>query len=307
MAVKKKTTVKKDTVKLYCRRCEKTQSDANYYEATSVLDKNGKMSICKKCIGEIYDEYFDSYEDMTTAIYKTCQSVDIRFSEQAIEGLKSHILKAVESGRNVNNIYGVYKSKVSSTCKTNGSENMDFSHSDKLSSDEDTAEEQVEKREISPELKRRWGSDFTEDEYEALEDFYNGLCSSNRVETTQDKDYVKKISIVSHEYDRALMSGDAGNAKKFHEMYTKLMADAKFRATDMSGEDKNGGMRTIAQISEEVESDDFVPPWEKYAHKLKVKQDVVDKTIQYMLNFVLKFKDRQTMSEPPKGTPKVGK
>lgn len=305
MAAKKKAVIKEDKSQLYCRRCQKTQTENNYYEATSPIDTNGKMSICKKCVGEIYDENFEHYQDLTTAIYKTCQATDIMFSEQALEGLKTHMMNALESGRSMNAPFGTYKSKLSSTGKINGLDRMDFANSDALTQDDQEINAEP-KREISTELRRKWGVDFDEEEYEMLEDFYNGLCSSNRVETTQDKDYVKKISIVSHEYDKALMSGDAGNAKKFHEMYTKLMADAKFRATDMSGEDKNGGMRSISQIAEEVESDDFIPPWEKYAHKLKVKQDIVDRTIQYMLSFVLKFKDRQPMSEPPVDTPKVG-
>jgi hypothetical protein len=89
------------------------------------------------------------------------------------------------------------------------------------------------------------------------------------------------------------------------DLYSKYMQDAKFRATDMTDADKQGGIRTFSQIYSEVERDDFIPPWEKFANMFGVKQDLVDKTIMHIENFTLRFNKAERMSSPPNDTPDV--
>jgi hypothetical protein len=83
------------------------------------------------------------------------------------------------------------------------------------------------------------------------------------------------------------------------------MADAKLRTSDTSDADKSGGIRRFSDIYLEVEKDDFIPPWEYYRKINGAKQDIVDKTIMFILNFMLKFNKSDKLTQIPNNTPKI--
>jgi hypothetical protein len=83
------------------------------------------------------------------------------------------------------------------------------------------------------------------------------------------------------------------------------MADSKFRAMDLTDATKTGGIRGFGQIYAEVEKDGFIPPWEDYAKIKGVDQDIIDKTIMYILNYTLKLNKIPQFIEPPEDTPKI--
>jgi hypothetical protein len=151
----------------------------------------------------------------------------------------------------------------------------------------------------------RWGNTWNEYELNKLELFYHDMMAKNRIETPQDDDYLKKLSMLSIKIDEAIISGESTKAKSLGDLYSKYMQDAKFRAQDMTDADKQGGIRTFSQIYAEVERDDFIPPWEKFANMFGVKQDLVDKTIMYYMNFIMKFNKAEKLVEPPSDVPKV--
>jgi hypothetical protein len=158
---------------------------------------------------------------------------------------------------------------------------------------------------ITNEMIMRWGNKYVEDEIYELEKFYNDMKTSNTIETAQDIAYLKKLSIISLNMDKALMAGNSGEAKQLGDLFSKYMADSKFRAMDKTDADKSGGIRRFCDIFAEVEKDDFIPPWEKYRKINGAKQDIVDKTIMFILNFMLKFNKSDKLVTPPSDTPKI--
>jgi hypothetical protein len=150
-----------------------------------------------------------------------------------------------------------------------------------------------------------WGQNWQPDEYIRLEKFYRSMIDINKPETPQDEDYIKKIARLSVQIDKAIESGDSKTAKSLGDLYSKYMADAKLRTSDTSDADKSGGIRRFCDIFTEVESDDFIPPWEYYRKVNGAKQDIVDKTIMFILNFMLKFNKTDKLSQPPINTPKI--
>jgi hypothetical protein len=151
----------------------------------------------------------------------------------------------------------------------------------------------------------RWGNTWDDHELIKLEEFYHNMKAKNTIDTPQDDDYLKKLSMLSIKIDEAIMDGESSKAKSLGDLYSKYMTDAKFRAQDMTSADKQGGLRTFSQIYAEVEKDDFIPPWEKFANKFGVAQDLVDKTIMHIENFTLRFNKAERMSSTPMDTPDV--
>lgn len=158
---------------------------------------------------------------------------------------------------------------------------------------------------ITTEMLIRWGKKYTREQYMKLEDFYTKMKESNKIETPQEESYLKKLSIISMKMDIELEEGNYAQAKSLGDLYSKYMADSQFRTMDKTDADKTGGLRNFCSIYAEVESDDFIPPWEYYRKLKGIKQDIVDKTIMHIENFTLKLNKIESMITPPKDTPKL--
>ena len=151
----------------------------------------------------------------------------------------------------------------------------------------------------------KWGNKYEQNDYYELEQFYNDMQRTNSIETTQDMIYLKKLAIISLKMDRELEEGNYDEAKKLGDLFSKYMADSKFRAMDKTDADKTGGVRTFSAIYSEVEKDGFIPPWEYYRKIKGISQDIVDKTIMHIENFTLKLNKSEKMISPPIDTPKL--
>jgi hypothetical protein len=150
----------------------------------------------------------------------------------------------------------------------------------------------------------KWGNHDEPQDYDILEDFYIKMKTANAIETPQEEVYLKKLAVMSLKMDKALENEEYGKFKQLGDLFSKFMADSKFRAMDKTDADLTGGVRNFSAIYAEVEKDDFIPPWDShYAKIYDAKQDIVDKTIMYILNFILKLNKIKTLSEPPEDTP----
>ena len=87
---------------------------------------------------------------------------------------------------------------------------------------------------------------------------------------------------------------------KAHSEYQKLLQSSGLRPIDKLGEQKPWDERSFSQIFEEIEKDGFIKP-----APIKENQDIVDKTIQYIMNYTLKLLNQQILTEPPIDTPKI--
>jgi len=161
------------------------------------------------------------------------------------------------------------------------------------------------KGKVDKDLIIQWGQWDSINDYLVLEDFCLRMKQHNRIETPQDEFYLKKLAVISLKMDKELEKGNYGAVKQLGDLFSKYMADSKFRASDLSDASKTGGLRTFSQIYMEVEKDGFIPPWEHYQKIKGLTQDIIDKTIMYILNYTLKLNKIPTLIEPPDDTPKL--
>ena len=87
---------------------------------------------------------------------------------------------------------------------------------------------------------------------------------------------------------------------KVHTEYQKLLQSSGLRPIDKIGGAEAAGIRSFGQIYEELEKDGFIKP-----ELIEESQDIVDRTIQYILNYTLKLLNKEVLTEPPLDTPKV--
>ncbi len=300
MAVKKEKE-KYKKIKCECKehKGEQMISELNFYKSKSPLFSDGRVHVCKKCLKNMID-----YNDMTT-IYRVFQILDIPFFYNRWE-------EAIKRGGDIfGNYVRMANSGLNEFKETRYADSI-FESTKSMRNNEDSSEDINDnitnifsKFKITGEMYLRWGTKYDKEEYFQLENFYNDMKSRNSIETPQDIDYLKKLSIISMKMNEELEAGHYGEAKKLGDLFSKYMADSGFRAVDKSESDKTGGIRNFCTIYAEVEKDDFIPPWEYYRKIKGIKQDIVDKTIMHNENFICRLNKVEKMTEPPVDTPKL--
>ena len=91
-----------------------------------------------------------------------------------------------------------------------------------------------------------------------------------------------------------------GGFSKIHTEYQKLLTSSGLRPIDKIGGAEASGIKSFSQIFEEVEKEGFIKP-----ASVNENQDIVDKTIQYILNYTKKLLNKQVLIDTPIDTPKV--
>lgn len=154
---------------------------------------------------------------------------------------------------------------------------------------------------VTPAMVERWGVSYTKKDIKYLDKFYNDIHNTHNITTPQHERALVMICKLQHKMDAFLDADNISEYSKHHKEYQKLMQTSGLRPIDKTGMDEETGMRSFSQIFEEVERDGFIKP-----KKTKASQDIVDRTIQYIMNYTLKLLNKNVLSEPPIDTPKEG-
>ena len=298
-----------------CSSCGAVYSKLNdnfYYSKNSIYEaNNNRTTVCRKCINEMYENYVYLFKDKAFAFYYICSKFGWYYNDEKFDLVKNkaHVVSDYISSNNT----GKHKGKTfeDNICEEfeklqNKREQEQILNIPEYSSISQVSNIQVDIK-MSPEILIKWGTNFESHEYANLENLYAEMITVNprMEETPQDKDYLKKICLTSVLLDRAYTEGDEKKIKSLSDAYSKLMSDSKLRAMDKTEADKSGGLRSFSQIYQEVESDNFIPPWEKYRKLKGINQDIVDKTIMHIENHTRNFTKTEKYSEPPIDTPKL--
>ena len=292
MAVAKKTKPKIEKKVCEDKDCKKTLPITQFYNTKSKLSTDGKLNICKTCVNKMID-----VNNLNT-VYQILQLMDVPF-------IHSYWETALEKGEE--SAFGNYVRMTNSLpqLKNKHWNNSRFKNEKESININNIIDESESDMEITKELIHKWGKYDSSDIYFKLEKFYWDMKDANKIETPQEENYLKKIAVISAKMDKELEDSNYDEVKRLGDLYSKFMADSKFRTMDKTDADKTGGIRNFSIIYAEVEKDDFIPPWEYYRKLKGVNQDIVDKTIMHIENFTLKLNKMESMTEPPSNTPKI--
>ena len=125
-------------------------------------------------------------------------------------------------------------------------------------------------------LRKKWGSNYSDEELDYLEDLYKGLLTTQNINGALQIDQAQKICKLSLEIDSKIRAGDK-DVEKFLSSYDKLVKTAEF---------------TPKNTKNAVDFDSFaeVAHWlEKRGHQNKfydgVTRDVVDETLKSIQSY----------------------
>lgn len=278
----------------YCIGCGKTHNRGEFYKSYNTQHKNGVYPFCKDYIkNEVY------LRDGSIDVEKfksLLMQMDAPFLIDEFEG-------ALDDKRET---IGTYFSRI------NMVQNRGLRWKDSSSSSDDKVE--VEKSEADEEFDRvylddfkptgemllRWGENYSNVEIGYLEKFYQDMHTTHTIVTPQHEKALIMICKLQLKMDNFLEADDMVGFAKVHTEYQKLLQSSGLRPIDKIGGAEAAGIRSFGQIYEELEKDGFIKP-----EPIEESQDIVDRTIQYILNYTLKLLNKEVLTEPPLDTPKV--
>ena len=236
-------------------------SISNFYTSYSKLFTGiGVIPICKKCIGEVFDDLLKKYKNDKHAIYKLCERLDVPFYNGVYEGTKNGKWKSYQTYfKNINsfkdkNRYG--------DCFDDGEIFNENLEGDGLSSFS----------KIDEETQVYWGRGLEEWEIEFLEKEIYSLKTDFECDDYGMEMIMKDISFINLEIYKSRCSGrDVG---KLIKTRSDLMNDANLKPVQSTGADKN----------EKLSLGVFIRKWE---NEKPVKKDLDDEMKTYIDTFMV--------------------
>lgn len=301
MAVKNTTKTKEVKPKKECISCRKLKPYGDYFLSNNEFHKSdeNRFPVCKLCVKDQIH-----YEDIDS-IYSLLQQMNRPF---LFETWKKSEVEATKTNKD---LFGIFYKNTILNYKNLTWKNSIFEKEVNSESHPQPTNTEIKFENkpfifnVTEEMVLRWGQNHDVDSYIKLEDFYHKMKLSNKIETHQEETYLKKLAAISLKMDKELEAGNSQQVKQLGDLFSKFMADSKFRAMDKTEADKTGGIRNFSTIFSEVEKDGHIPPWDYYKKLKNIDQDIVDKTIMHIENFTLRLNKIERMIEPPEDTPQL--
>ena len=265
--------------KTYCRMCKDILNASEFYTATNpMIDKNGLMSICKNHCNEIFDNYFAIYNNFEVSLKLTCQDLDVRYSEDALKSAQSHMESLMTKGKKADKLFGYYKSKLSSTNKSN--EKMEsFRYKDSNFLRQENMD--IENGEVDDDLIIFWGKSFNIDDYIFLESELSAWKQTHKCDNQAEITLLREICIKILEIRQAREKGDGvgGLQKELQDLLKTASLDPAKANAASAGKSHDSFGIWIKDI-EQFKPAEWFEQQEKY-------QDM-DGFIPYIKNYIVR-------------------
>lgn len=272
-----------------CLSCGKKRKINNFYTSYNSMHSDGRLPYCKKCIKKLST---DANGDVVLEDFKeVLRQVDRPFL---------HELYNISVEDHMNTVGCYFKNIAMRQYRTYTWENSIFEKEDIDNITNDIANEIKTSFKVTKEMIHRWGSRYTTEQIRDLEQFYNDMKMTHSIVTPQHDKALILLSKMQLKLDLFLEDDNMTDFQKLHSQYQTLLQSSGLRPIDKVGGDEATGMRSFSHIYEEVEKDGFIKP-----APIKENQDIIDRTIQYIMNYTLKLLNQQALVEPPADTPKM--
>lgn len=239
-----RTPLKKNEIneKVYCRKCKQIKPESSFYTATDTfLDSNGFMSVCKDCINDIYDAFYNSNQNMEKTILEMCRLLNIRFDLGAVSATKAQIETYAEKGTKIQAIFGTYKSKLTASMpkgKIGDKDPVDLTFYEPNSE----IVEEISVLEDGKDLEyfqETWGigQDLDMNDYLYLENEYAKLIKTTKCDTYPEELFLRQICFVLNDIRKNREKGKSVDADI--KVFQSMMKDGALRPADQN--EKNSG------------------------------------------------------------------
>lgn len=244
---------------LQCSVCGKEKRLTEYYNTSSPIHVyHGKLSACKDCLSSMVDM------NDARSLMDTMRMVDKPFLINEYEG-------SLEKDANQ---FGEYMRRLAMR------QNRDKSWDDSEFGDKEikkvvTVEDSGSNEYIDLDyLENKWGSGYTEQEYQYFEKKYNTLKHNYPEKTSMHTEALLTYIRYRVKEELATSRGEVKEAKEWGNLASKAAQDAKINPSQLSQSDLTGGLDTVGQLVRAVEQvEDIIPVLPQFKSSPKDKPD----------------------------------
>jgi len=277
----------------YCRKCMKTKPVSNFLTSFDPLDSNLRLSVCKQCINDMYDNIYKIENSLENTIYKLCKMLNIKYDDDAISMAKGHANTLIERGTGTPHLFGLYVAKLASlVTKNSGISDFTFSENVNAIKPDLEEEELFNKDEKLNKMRKFWGSNFSIDDLNFLEYRFSQWSLSNSSETESERMHLKYICIAELDIEKSISSegkAPAGLIKNWRD----LLESAALKPVQATASSSGKGAETWGMINkmiEETTPSEFYKDKELFSDFDKMKY-IKDYIIRCFSNFALGSKE----------------
>lgn len=245
--------------KLICTCCGKEKREMDFYMSNSQIHRaTNRLSLCKDCLGDMYDKYYAKYKDIKLAIYYMCRCSFICFNISCFNAM-SQELKNDNKDREP---WRLYMTKLNSLGKKNGAGN-DFDYSDSIEKLENN-KNVIEDNDLDVESVIRWGN-LPKQDLEFLDYNYTQWVTRHKCETRAEEILFGEICQTQLDIKKTRETG--GDTTKKVESLQKLMGSANIRPLDQNALNVNENLMMWGTTVQTIEKDEPCEVFEDYRKK----------------------------------------
>lgn len=257
-----------------CSRCGNSyigsEIPKNYYMSNSDLYKSNfenRISVCKDCIINIYNDFVNKTNNIKLATKLTCQKLDYYWDEVIFEGA------LCQSKEKNSVVIQVYIQKINSLKQYSGLTFTDYlmampqdNIKESILEKQNKVVEQNEQEkteEVYNNVKKYsevWMGNYTISDLKYLDNYFKKLCEDFNIITQNHIDYARKIAkaslVMDKEYSKVLDGGGSDGAyEKYKRIFDDLSKSAQFAE---SGRGKSLIGNGLTEIVDSVESGQWI-------------------------------------------------
>jgi len=272
----------------YCRKCTKHLPAKSFYEATDagLVDTNLLQSVCKNCMQDLYDKFYDETKSIEKALHKMCTTFNIKFSNEAVSATLAHINTLLESGKNVNAVFGIYKTKILATQKSMDKNSLaDMTYEDVGTIFVDSKID-INEIPIPQDVMDFWGENTEREDIEFLENEYKNFKNTHSAVTYAEKTLLKRVCYTLLDIKTARAIPGGGSTEKLVKELQELMKNLAISpnaAKEAAGDDSD---QTFGLWIQEIEKEEPAQ-WLKSDNRYDLYADVGN-TEEYFRKYILR-------------------
>lgn len=199
--------------KFYCRKCMSFRPERLFYKAVDkhLVDTNGRISVCKECAQDIYNELYEKVPSMEKVLHIMCTTLNVKFSNEAIDATKAHIDTLLAKGNNVSAVFSIFLMKLVATNPTmDKSAEVDMTYSD-IGTIFTDKQFDIKEAPLPQEVLNRWGADLPSSDIKFLENEYVNFKKTHKADTYAEVVLLKQVCFMLLDIERTRRSGEDVN------------------------------------------------------------------------------------------------
>lgn len=276
-----------------CSSCQDSKHLREFYSSKSPLHSlDKKVPICKDCVAKL--SVTDDNEVDVEKFKTICRQLDKPFYIDCLQVAATQVknrhpdIPQKDIKYHGDKIIGYYFTRIGSMVQYKDKVFADSEKTNYITPNSTLAPEDsnidilkdVTSEHAKAIYSKEWRGEYTIEDIDYLNDYYNGLQRDYKIVTENHRDYARKIAKASMQMDKAFddviknVPGSDARYKAAREAFDSLCKSAKFSESTRSVNDV--GASSFSKVASMVEAHNWIPE-----HK-PAEKDEVDKTIEYL-------------------------